>query len=56
MHVPADTVVTAFGVRPATALTDALTVRTKVHAVGDCVAPAKVGDAINAGFEAAFAL
>lgn len=54
--VPADTVVSAFGVRPATALTEALTARTKVHAVGDCVTPAKVGDAINAGFEAAFAL
>ncbi len=53
--VPADTVVSAFGVRPATALVQALEARGGI-AVGDCVKPAKVGDAINAGFEAAFAL
>ncbi|WP_228373756.1 oxidoreductase [Demequina maris] len=55
VQIAADTVVSAFGVRPATALVEALQARGAV-AVGDCVKPAKVGDAINAGFEAAFAL
>lgn len=39
----------------APALVAALEARGGV-AVGDCVRPAKVGDAINAGFEAALAL
>ncbi|MDN4490545.1 FAD-dependent oxidoreductase [Demequina sp. SYSU T00068] len=56
VHIAADTVVSAFGVRPATALVEALADRDSVVAVGDCVRPAKVGDAINAGFEAALAL
>ncbi|WP_084125588.1 FAD-dependent oxidoreductase [Demequina sp. NBRC 110054] len=55
VQIAADTVVSAFGVRPATALVEALQARGGI-AVGDCVKPAKVGDAINAGFEAAFAL
>lgn len=55
-HVDADTVVAAFGVRPATRLAEALAGRPGVVAVGDCVQPAKVGDAINAGFEAALAI
>ena len=53
LHVDADTVVLAFGVRPATSLTDALAGRAGVVSVGDCVNPAKVGEAINAGFMAA---
>lgn len=53
VHVDADTVVLAFGVRPATSLTDALAGRAGVVSVGDCVNPAKVGEAINAGFMAA---
>lgn len=56
VHIAADTVVSAFGVRPASALVEALTARDNAVAIGDCVKPAKVGDAINAGFEAAFAL
>ncbi|MCR6689023.1 FAD-dependent oxidoreductase [Cellulomonas sp.] len=56
VEIPADTVVTAFGVRAARGLADALEGRAKVHAVGDCVHPAKVAEAVNAGFEAAFAL
>lgn len=56
VHIAADTVVSAFGVRPATRLVEALADREGVVAIGDCVRPAKVGDAINAGFEAAFAL
>ncbi|WP_084075133.1 FAD-dependent oxidoreductase [Demequina sp. NBRC 110052] len=55
VQIAADTVVSAFGVRPATSLVDALADRGAI-AIGDCVQPAKVGDAINAGFEAAFAL
>lgn len=53
-HLDADTVVTAFGVRPAAALGDALGDR--ATAVGDCVQPAKVGEAINAGYLAALTL
>ncbi|MFN3866370.1 MAG: FAD-dependent oxidoreductase, partial [Demequina sp.] len=56
VHIAADTVISAFGVRPETALPTSLAARPGVVAVGDCVRPAKVGDAINAGFEAAFAL
>ncbi|MDN4471917.1 FAD-dependent oxidoreductase [Demequina zhanjiangensis] len=56
VQIAADTVVSAFGVRPATALVEGLTARGNAVAIGDCVKPAKVGDAINAGFEAAFAL
>jgi len=56
VEIPADTVVTAFGVRAARGLADALEGRAKVHAIGDCVHPAKVAEAVNAGFEAAFAL
>ncbi|MGN8245781.1 FAD-dependent oxidoreductase [Cellulomonas soli] len=54
--IEADTVVTAFGVRPAVALVEALAGRADVHAIGDCVKPAKVGEAINAGFTVALAL
>lgn len=56
VHVDADTVVLAFGVRPATALTEALAGRDGVVSVGDCVTPAKVGEAINAGFMAALTI
>ncbi|PVU81154.1 NADH:flavin oxidoreductase [Cellulomonas sp. WB94] len=56
VHVDADTVVLAFGVRPATSLTEALAGRDGVVSVGDCVTPAKVGEAINAGFMAALTL
>ncbi|MCV2394721.1 FAD-dependent oxidoreductase [Actinotalea sp. M2MS4P-6] len=51
--VEADTVVAAFGVRPATSLVDALAGRSGVHPVGDCVTPAKVGEAVNAGYRVA---
>ena len=51
LHVAADTVVTAFGVLPETMLAEQLTAAGRtVRAVGDCVTPAKVGEAINAGF------
>jgi len=56
VEIDADTVVSAFGVRAARGLVDALEGSAKVHAIGDCVHPAKVAEAVNAGFEAAFAL
>ncbi|MGO3085401.1 oxidoreductase [Ancrocorticia populi] len=53
----ADTVVTAFGVKAA----DELGTELKRHgvpytAIGDCTQPAKVGEAINAGYAAALAI
>lgn len=56
--VDCDTVVTAFGVRPATTLPSALTAAlgAKVHAVGDCVSPRKVGDAINDAYVLAYSI
>ena len=56
MRVEADTVIAAFGVRPNTALGHALAGRSTVHPLGDCVKPAKVGEAINAAFVLAAAL
>ncbi len=47
----ADSVVAAFGVRPADELASALAGRgVQVDVVGDCVEPRKVGDAIREGF------
>jgi 2,4-dienoyl-CoA reductase-like NADH-dependent reductase (Old Yellow Enzyme family)/thioredoxin reductase len=52
-----DTVVAAFGVRPANRLAGELAGRgLPVHAVGDCTEPRKVGDAINDAFELALTL
>ncbi|WP_149203568.1 FAD-dependent oxidoreductase [Actinotalea subterranea] len=56
VRVDADTVVAAFGVRPATGLAEALAGRPGVRAVGDCVTPAKVGEAVNAGYLAGLAV
>lgn len=50
----ADTVIAAFGLRPATAQAEALQAQgLSVRPVGDCVAPRKVDDAINDGYELA---
>lgn len=57
--IDADTVVAAFGVRPAKTLPEQLAEafpNIPVRAVGDCVSPRKVGDAINEGFDAALAV
>lgn len=52
-----DTVVAAFGVVPAVELTHELAAfGDKVHPVGDCVDPRKVGDAINDAYELALSL
>lgn len=51
-RLSADTVITAFGLRPATELGEAL--GADVLTVGDCVAPRKVGDAVNDAYELAF--
>ncbi len=57
VHVPADTVVTAFGTRPDTALSGArYREDPHVHVVGDCVEPGDVGDAVHSAFEAVAAL
>ncbi|MBT0771619.1 FAD-dependent oxidoreductase [Kineosporia sp. J2-2] len=52
----ADTVVSAFGVLPARSLVEQLGDSPKVHPIGDCVQPAKVGEAVRAGYAAALAL
>ncbi len=55
--LPADSVVAAFGVRPDKSLAEELTRRDiAFEEVGDCVRPAKVGEAINGGYLAAMAL
>ena len=57
VRLPADTVVTAFGTRPDTALSGAAYREDpRVHVVGDCVEPGDVGDAVHSAFEAAAAL
>ena len=53
----ADTVVTALGTRPDTALSGAgYCEDPRVHVVGDCVEPGDVGDAVHSAFEAAITL
>ncbi len=55
--IPADTVVAAFGVRPNAVLADELRERgLDIQTIGDCVRPAKVGDAIHTGYLAAAAI
>lgn len=58
VRIPADTTVVAFGSLPATDLGTALTGRgmKNVHVVGDCVQPAKVGEAVNNAYELAITL
>ena len=57
VRVPADTVVTAFGIRPNTALAGGDSWEDpRVHVVGDCLAPADVGEAVHAAFLAALSL
>lgn len=52
--IDADTVISAFGVAPNKEFQKAAQAQGRtIVAVGDCVTPAKVGEAINAGFAAA---
>ena len=52
-----DTVVAAFGVAPENELVGALSgLGAKVHALGDCVQPRKVGDAINDAYVLAYSI
>lgn len=52
--IDADTVISAFGVAPNKEFQEAAQAQGRtIVAVGDCVTPAKVGEAINAGFAAA---
>lgn len=56
-RIPADTVVSAFGVRPDTALVGSQFVEDpRVHVIGDCVEPGDVAEAVHAAFLAAAAL
>ncbi|GAA3598181.1 FAD-dependent oxidoreductase [Kineosporia mesophila] len=52
----ADTVISAFGLLPARTLVEQLLPDARVHPVGDCVQPAKVGEAVRSGYDAALAL
>jgi 2,4-dienoyl-CoA reductase-like NADH-dependent reductase (Old Yellow Enzyme family)/thioredoxin reductase len=52
----ADTALLAFGVRPNRTIPDAVQATPETHVVGDCVKPAKVGDAIHAAFAVAAAI
>lgn len=57
IRIPAETVVTAFGIRPNTSLAGAATTEDpRVHLIGDCVEPADVADAVHAAFLTAAAL
>jgi pyruvate/2-oxoglutarate dehydrogenase complex dihydrolipoamide dehydrogenase (E3) component len=57
VRIAADTVVTAFGIRPNTALVGSRYVEDpRVHVIGDCVEPADVGEAVHAAFVVAAAL
>lgn len=49
--IEADTVITAFGMLPDDTLARAIQSKwPEVHLIGDCVKPAKIGDAVRAGF------
>ena len=51
IRVPADTVVTAFGIRPNTSLAGlGAPEDPRVHLIGDCVDPSDVGEAVQAAF------
>ncbi len=57
LRIPADTVVTAFGVRPNTALVGRGELEDpRVHVIGDCVEPGDVAEAVHAAFVTAAAL
>ncbi len=56
-RIPADTVVSAFGVRSNTALVGSQFVEDpRVHVIGDCVQPGDVAEAVHAAFLVAAAL
>lgn len=57
IRIPADTVVTAFGIRPNTSLAGLSAPEDpRVHLIGDCVDPSDVGEAVKAAFLVAAAL
>lgn len=57
-HIEADTVISAFGMRPNTTLSDLLKEKypMKTRAVGDCDKLGKIGEAVREGFYAASSL
>ncbi|MBN1837922.1 MAG: hypothetical protein JW820_18840, partial [Spirochaetales bacterium] len=52
LRFPAETVIIGMGLRADGSLTEALAGRTELHAVGDCVEPREVLEAVYEGFEA----
>ncbi len=57
VRIDADTVIAAFGVRGNSALGEALEgAGSKIQVIGDCVRPAKVGEAVHAGWAAGAAI
>lgn len=57
-HLDADTVISAFGMRPNTVLADSLKEKypMKTRAIGDCYKLGKIGEAVREGFYAASSL
>lgn len=57
-HIEADTVISAFGMRPNTTLSDLLKEKypMKTRAIGDCDKLGKIGEAVREGFYAASSL
>lgn len=56
-RLTADTVLTAFGLRPNSALAGPGALEDpRVHVIGDCIEPAKIGEAVHAGFLAGMAI
>ena len=57
-HLAADTVISAFGMRPNTVLADSLKEKypMKTRAIGDCYKLGKIGEAVREGFYAASSL
>jgi NADPH-dependent 2,4-dienoyl-CoA reductase/sulfur reductase-like enzyme len=55
--IEGDTVIVAFGMEPDTSLVEDVKEKwDEVYTVGDCVEPAKIGEAVHAGFGAAWQL
>ena len=57
-HIEADTVISAFGMRPNTTLSNLLKEKypMKTRAIGDCDKLGKIGEAVREGFYAASSL
>lgn len=57
VHIPADTVIASFGMKPNNALVDAICEKYPTTAViGDCISVGQVGEAVRGGFFAAWSI